>query len=149
MAFDFRTLKYLPGEMARAAAQKFAPFTPGKELATGLMYSTLLPSVKRAEQKALDRQKKLADKIVESMRDAAKQGDTKRIERLKTAASYLESPKIIESVMKDAPTTKQVAASAGELALFAALGYKPYLQTGKLAMGAKATIAGKVYKAGT
>lgn len=105
--------------------QKIAP---GKELARGIGYTLAMPEVTRWEKRSQQRQQELQDTLVQKMKEAREDKDTDRIERLRKAAQQTESSSILESVLEEAPTARQVVASSAELALLFSLGYKPYLK---------------------
>ena len=99
--------------------------TPGKELAKGLGYTFALPGVNKIQQQVGQRQRELNDRILEEYKEARRVGDANKMKRLEKAMKLSGNVNVMEDVLKDAPTNRQVIASSAELALFATLGFKP------------------------
>jgi len=141
------TLKYLPGELLETTA-KIGKYVPGVELAKGLGYTLASPYVQKIHEETEKRKNELSDVLIKEIKKARSIGNVKKTTRLKKAASYLDSPSVLESVMKEAPTKKQVIASSAELGLLASLGYKSFLPTGKLVAGGGLKTTTQLYRAG-
>lgn len=133
MAFNF--WKTFGGEFLKNAA-KVADFVPGSELAKGIGTSIAIREASKFQEEATQRQKELESVFNRQLREAKSSGDQNKIDRLLKMSKEIGAPvNILEATLKDAPTNRQVLASGAELATLAALGYKPYLRTGKLATG--------------
>jgi hypothetical protein len=137
------TLKYLPGEIIKTVAKIPAP---GKELARGLGYTLSQPFVSKLAKDTEKREQELQNTLLQEYKKARNEGNTEKQKRLEKASKDFKFTNVMADVMTEAPTSRQVIASAGELALLATMGYKPYLQTGKLTYGKELQQVGKIYK---
>lgn len=123
---------------------------PGRELARGLGISLAFPEVERQQEKLNQQQGELQSRLVMAMKEARDSGDNDRFNRLKNVArqtNNAEVPNLIDEIVKDAPTNRQVLASAGELGLFAALGFKPGAKGAGLQSRASIKALGSVKRA--
>jgi len=138
------TLKFLPGEIVKTTAKIAAP---GKELARGLGYTLAQPFVSKIAEETQKRETDFQTTLLNEYKTARQLGNTAKAERLKKTVEDFKFTNIMGDVMAEAPTNRQVLASSGELALLAAAGYKPYLETGKLTYGKEVKQVGQVYQA--
>ena len=99
-------------------------FVPGRELARGLGTALALPEINKLQTESDRREDELRKEIARRIKEARGRGDTESLNRLKKAAGHFGRESVIEAAIADAPTSKQVISSAGELAAFAALGLK-------------------------
>lgn len=118
--------KYLP-EATRETLERITHYVPGGHLAKGLGISVTTPEAKKWQQQANKRQTDLENALLLRLKKAREDGDTERYNRLATIGKDIDSPKILDKVLEDAPTDIQVVASAAELSIYMALGYKSYL----------------------
>jgi len=137
------TLWYLPGEMVKTATK--IP-VPGKELARGLGYTAAQPFVSKIAEESEIRQQEFQDDLFKEYKEAKNKEETDKANRILKIAEQFKFTNVIGEVYKEAPTNLQVLASAGELALLTATGYKPYLQTGKLTYGTELKEISGLYK---
>jgi len=128
------TLRFLPGAMKETVSK--LP-VPGKELARGFGITLAQPFVRKTARDTKQSELEFQNKLLEEYRKARNEKNTEKQERLRKTIKDFKFTNVMADVMADAPTTRQVLASAGELALLASIGYKPYLPTGKLISGAK------------
>jgi hypothetical protein len=125
-------LKNLPSESIKTAAK--IP-TPGKELARGIGYALNIPFIKETARDVEQKELKFQNTLLQEYKKAGNEGNVEKQERLEDIMEDFKFTNVIAETMEDAPTTRQVIASAGELTLLAAMGYKPYLRTGELTYG--------------
>ncbi len=126
--------KRLPAQMGKTISE--LP-VPGKELAKGISMAIASPFVKKLSEKTTRKEIEFQNSLINEYQKANQAGDKEKAERYLDMAEKFKFSNIAADMMETAPTTKQVLASAGELALLASLGYNPYLQTGKLTLGAE------------
>jgi len=103
-------------------------FIPGAELAKGLGFTFGMSNAYRLQEEADKRQRELDEQLKKRLKDPTTTADEKN--RLVKAARNAGRYNIIEDVVSEAPTSKQVIASAAELAAVATMGFKPKLPTG-------------------
>ena len=117
---------------------KVLDFTGGKKLAQGLAGSIAAPQVNRIEQQNL----KAKTDLLQGIRDEARRGElnAERRRRLLKMAEQIGVGDVAKEIPELQLTNKEILADAGQLALTAALGFKPGLNqlntSGKLASNA-------------
>jgi len=136
--------KNLPSQMGKTISE--LP-VPGKELAKGISTAIASPFVKKLSKDTTKREIELQNSLIDEYKKAGQAGDKEKASRYLDISEKFKFSNIVADMMEEAPTTRQVLASAGELVLLSALGYKPYLQTGKLALGKEAKIVGEISRA--
>jgi len=138
MANFWQTLKYFPKALKETTA-KVGEYTPGKELAKGLGYTLAQPFVRKIARDTEKTQQEFQNTLLREYKIARDSGDTNKAKRILKVTEQFKFTNILGEAYKEAPTNIQVLASAGELALLAAIGYKPSLQgfgkTGQLVSG--------------
>ncbi len=141
-----QTLRYLPGEFKKTATKISEMPIPGKELARGLGYTLAQPFVKKQDRNIQQTESEFQNTLLQEYKKAQDEKNDERKKRLEKIMKDFKFTNVQEEVLKEAPTNRQVLAASGELALLAAMGYKPYLQPGKLAYGKEAAQVGQIYK---
>lgn len=130
------TLRFMPEALREKAPSVLAKIgekvTPGYELAKGLGYVGALPAALRGQTRTERQRQELTDMLARKIKTSKDEKQKKRYKSIVKNLSY-ESP--LKTITEEAPTGRQVAASAGELALLATAGYKPYLKTGRMQYG--------------
>jgi len=120
---------------------------PGKEMAQGIGYLFARKSVEKESLRLLQNQIDLSDTLLNQLKNAKAKGDVSTQDRTLKMLKDLKFHNALAEVEAEIPTTKQIVASAGELALLATFGYKPYLQTGRLTYGAGLKATKGLYRA--
>ena len=128
---------------------------PGRELARGLGTLFSLPEVTRQQSFLDKRDIDFQDFLIKEFNSTT---DSKKKETLRMSMKDFKFNNVLAETMEDTPSNRQIAASAGELGLFAALGLKGKgtglrsLSLGKAArvtgVATKLTKAGKALKYG-
>lgn len=119
---------------------------PGKQLAQGLTSVIGERIIKKPAELLQKREQEFQNTLLTELHKATQEGDTVKQERYTKAVKDFKYHNVLAEAAAEAPTSKQVLASAGELTLLAATGYKPYLPSGYVAPTAAKAITG-VYKA--
>lgn len=153
-----RYLKYLPREFTKTAKdfpEEFVKTTskiaenlpiPGKQIAKGAATTLAKPYVEKLQRDLTQTTNQFQDAIRKEYHQATLEKDTQKQQRLEKIIKQFKYTNLLEDLVSEAPTTRQILADAGELALLATLGYKPYLSTGKLTYGKEASQLGKIYQ---
>ena len=141
-----KTLEFLPGQLKETTTKITKMPVPGKELARGFGYTLAKPFVEKTARDVEQTQRELQTTLLNEYKKARTENDIEKQKRLEKILKDFKFTNVMAEVMEEAPTSRQVLASAGELALLATMGYKPYLQTGKLAYGKEAAQVGKIYQ---
>ena len=103
--------------------------TPGKQLAEGAVSIIGEKIIKKPARDLLQSEQEFQNTLLTEFHKATQEGDTAKQQRYTKAIKDFKFHNVLAEAAAEAPTTKQVLASAGELSLLAAIGYKPYLPT--------------------
>jgi len=126
------------GQEFLKASSKVAEHLPGAKLAESIGVALATPEASKWQEETLKREMQLQDLIRKRVRETARKGDKEKLKQYQSIAKKTGNIDIISETVKDAPTSKQIIASAGELALTAAIGLKPGVgQSGKFVTAAR------------